>query len=780
MARDHLSGKLAVILHADVAGSTALVQENEQLAHERIQDTFKRFGNLIARYHGRVRELRGDALLAEFERASDAVTAALAFQSEQAEYNKQLNDSIEPRVRVGIAMGEVVIADKTITGTGVVLAQRLEQISEPGGVVIQGAAYETIPGRFPFEYEDLGEHEVKGFEKAVNVYAAKLKNSTNIPQPGQLDNNNRKSVVASIAFVLIVAGFALAWFEPWEAREEPAQEQRMAFQLPDKPSVAVLPFNNMSADAEQEYFVDGMTEDLITDLSKIPQLFVVARNTMFTYKGKAVKVHEIAEELGVRYVLEGSVRRSGNQVRINAQLIDALTGGHLWAERYDGVLDDVFALQDEVAKGIVTQLAVSLSIEENAAITQIDTADSKAYDLFLKGWELYRSGVPENYSRAIELIEQSITKDPGFSRAHAALAAVYWDIVEKGWWQQSLGMSYYTVSEHVRIALQRSQQDPTVLTHQIAAERIAFFSRSARRALTEAERALELDPNHPAGHMAMAVALLKDKRLEEAETAVRTAMRLDPHYPATYLVRLAQIQFQLQNYQGAADSLKQAVEQDPNDRWAYAYLAAAHGQLNQTDQARKALARADELRANAGFGPITQVATASFEFRWRWLGNRTALKQGLRVAGAPQGGEWLDLVVEDDTNQAVEGGSSMNQRIIGATVIDAIQAKALHERGAVFVDTQRAWLVERIPGAHFLEWWGVEGWEFNEIMLGKLIDKKQEVVIYNSRSGGGLVGRISSACALAVSRGITNVYCFPGGIDEWKSAGYSVDTSKKQ
>ncbi|MCP4944797.1 MAG: guanylyl cyclase, partial [Planctomycetaceae bacterium] len=219
-----------------------------------------------------------------------------------------------------------------------------------------------------------------------------------------------------------------------------------------------------------------------------------------------MKVHQVAEELGVRYVVEGSVRRAGNQVRINAQLIDATTGGHVWADRYDGSLDDVFTLQDKITRRIVSALAITLTGQEQGSHDRIETSNPEAYDAFLQGWEHYRSGIPEEYAQAIEFLEQAIAKDPKFSRAHAALAAVYWDIIRKGWSRLSLGMSYYPVFERARVALQRSQQNPTVLTHQIAAEWIAYYSRSSRRAIVEAERALELDPNHPAGHMAMAIA----------------------------------------------------------------------------------------------------------------------------------------------------------------------------------------------------------------------------------------------------------------------------------
>jgi adenylate cyclase len=775
MVNDRLSGKLAVILHADVAGSTALVHQDEQLAHERIQDAFQRFSRNIEKYHGLVHELRGDALLAEFERASDAVAATLAFQADQAYNNSRLPDDLQPMVRVGVALGEVVIADNTVTGAGVVLAQRVEQLADVGGLCITAALHEAIPRRMPFDLEDMGEQTLKGFDDPVHVYRVELSQGGSIPSPEEKNKpetsakSGRLKIAIAIILVVAVAG-TVYWLLPQETMEEPALVERMAYPLPDKPSIAVLPFSNLSDDKQQEYFADGMTEDLITDISKVSGLFVIARNSVFTYKGKAVKVRQVAEELGVRYVMEGSVRRVGNQVRINAQLIDATTGGHVWAERYDGSLDDVFSMQDKITQSIVTALAVTLVGQVKGSLAQTKTAAPKAYDLFLQGWKHYRSGTAEGYSSAITLIEKALTADPNFSRAYAALAAVYWDILRKGWQQESLGMPYYLAIERARVALRRSQLDPTVLTHQIAAEWIAYYSRSARRAIVEAERALELDPNHPAGHMAMAIALLKDSRPQEAEKFIRTAMRLNPKYPAAYLVRLGQIQFNLENYQGAVDSLQIAVDRDPNDSWAYVYLAAAHGQLNQPEKGRKALTRADALRANIGFGPVTQIVTASYRFRWRWQGNRTALKEGLGIAGAPKGGEWLKLITMDGSKQEVKG----------ATTIDASQAKALHDRGAIFVDIQPAWFVKRIPGAHLLEWYGVEGDLFNEIALGELADNNQEIVIYPSRSGGGRGGRVSGACALAVSRGFENVFCFTDGLEAWKSAGYPVDTDKKQ
>jgi len=288
------SRKLAVILHADVVGSTALVQRDETLAHARIQAAFQRLANATEAYGGIAHEIRGDALVAEYSRASDAVCAALAFQIEHSGHNQNLADPIRPDLRVGISLGEVVIADGTITGAGVVLAQRLEQLAESGGVVVQGSVSETVPVRLPFAFESLGEQTVKGFDQPVRAFVAKLKPGDPVPAPEPHATGVRQKDL------------------PDDGSGRPALE------LPDKPSIAVLPFTNMSGDPEQEYFSDGITEDIITELSRFRTLFVIARNSSFAFKGQSVDVKQVARELGVRYVLEGSIRRAaGGSVRPN-------------------------------------------------------------------------------------------------------------------------------------------------------------------------------------------------------------------------------------------------------------------------------------------------------------------------------------------------------------------------------------------------------------------------------------------------------------------------------
>jgi adenylate cyclase len=384
--------------------STELVHQNEQIAHERILETFRRFGDTIAKYHGQVRELRGDALLAEFERASDAVSAALGFQVEQLNYLAQLKDSIQPRVRVGITMGEVVIADDTITGTGVVLAQRLEQVSDPGGVVIQGAAYETIPGRFPFEYEDLGEQVLKGFAQPIRAFAVRLRPGKELPVP---------EVIAT----------------PQSAEPE-------GLKVPDKPSIAVLAFDNLSGDPGQEYLSDGISESIITGLSRFTGLFVIARQSSFSYKGKATRVQEIASSLGVQYILEGSVQRSSNKVRVIAQLIDAMTGHHLWVQKYDRQWEDIFALQDDITQHIISNIGSFEGPLEKAAQVQIKQkapSDLRAYDYLLLGRERFFLVTKEGNAKARELFQKSVELEPSYSLGHTWTAWTHLVDRDFGW-----------------------------------------------------------------------------------------------------------------------------------------------------------------------------------------------------------------------------------------------------------------------------------------------------------------------------------------------------------
>jgi len=398
--------------------------------------------------------------------------------------------------------------------------------------------------------------------------------------------------------LLVLITVVLIWFKPWVAKVEPASKARMALPLPDKPSIAVLPFSNISADAEQEYFVDGMTEDLITDLSKLSGLFVVARNSVFTYKDKPVKIRDVAEELGVHFVLEGSVQRVGDAVRINAQLIDALSGGHIWAERYDGELGDIFGMRDKITRNIVSALALTLTSQEQINKAESETNIPRAYEAFLRGWERYRLGAPEDLAKAVVHFEKALSLDPNYARANSALASTYWNILSSGW-SRRFGLRSSEVINIVRQNLAKAKERPSPLTYQLASERAALLYRKAAIALAEAERAIALDVNDPAGHFAMAAALIKDGRAAEAEESIRIAMRLDPLYPAIYLSLLGQAQFTAGDYEQAAETFEQAAERNQDNDWTFVYLAGTYGQLGREEKAAWALQTANELRAKS-------------------------------------------------------------------------------------------------------------------------------------------------------------------------------------
>jgi TolB-like protein len=407
--------------------------------------------------------------------------------------------------------------------------------------------------------------------------------------------------------------------------------EQKAFSLPDKPSIAVLPFTNMSSDKEQEYFVDGMTEDLITDLSKISGLFVIARNSVFTYKNKAVKVQQVAEELAVRYVMEGSVRRVGNQVRINAQLIDATTGGHIWAERYDGSYEDVFALQDKVTSKIVATLAIKLTKSEQYQITQKETDNTEAYDNFLKGWEQFLRLTPKSFRQAITLFERAVELDPGYSRAYAAQSATYWQ-AWKRYWNTAMGITYpHDTRFKAEELLVKAMEEPTPLALQISASMLAQQGRHDE-AITEGERAVAMDPNDADSYVALAGALNLAGKPEKALLLMEKAMRLNPHYPTSYLYELGLAHFSMEEYEEAAVALKQALILNPGDRWSSRLLIATLGQQDHTTEAVAIIDRAEENWR--GFDPLS-VRGVTFWYPFAEQADAERLADGLRKAGVP-------------------------------------------------------------------------------------------------------------------------------------------------
>jgi len=418
--------RLSAIFATDIVGYSRLMEADEvgtlqrQKSHrvELINPTFEEF-------HGRIVKEMGDGILVEFPSVVEAVQCAIAIQRGMSETEGNISDDLRIQYRIGINLGDIVIEDDDIFGDGVNVAARLEQLADPGGVCISGTAYDHLKSKIDVGYESLGNQKVKNLEEPIRVYrvlvapesVGKVIGNTNNATP----NWRPLTLGASIA-IFIGLIFVVSWLKPWEPKVAVASIERMALPLPEKPSIVVLPFVDMGGDSAQEIFSDGMTDDLITDLSKVSSLFVIASNTSFSFKGKTVEIHKVAEKLGVRYVLEGSIRRSGNQVRLNAKLIDATTGGNIWAELYDGDGSDYFSIQDSFVEKIVSALSVNLTKDQRNEIESGQTANLKAREAFQRGWQLYRKYTAKSNAKAAENFRKATKHDPKYGRAFAALS----------------------------------------------------------------------------------------------------------------------------------------------------------------------------------------------------------------------------------------------------------------------------------------------------------------------------------------------------------------------
>ena len=591
--------RLAAILAADVVGYSRLMNTDEAgtlarldgLAAEIIHPTIEKFG-------GRLIKEMGDGFLVEFPSVTQSVECAIAWQ-QAAEARAALIDEDQAiRFRIGINLGDLVNKRDDVFGEGVNIAARLEALAEPGCICVSQRVAEDAKRVRGADLEDLGEQKLKNIAEPVRVYKITQEHPTNTPSTAKApasEKSRQRAMLAVVAVTAIALIGGLVWWQSQAPMEEPAEIAKMAFPLPDKPSIAVLPFNNMSDDPNQEYFVDGMTEDLITDLAKIESLFVIARNTVFTYKGKSVVVPDVARELGIKYVLEGSVRRIGDAVRINAQLIDGLSGAHIWAERYDGTLADVFALQDKVTTEIVAQLKITLTPEEQSRRDRKDTDNPQAHDAFLKGWQLYRRHTPEDFVAAIPHLKLAVELDPNYGRAWATLASVYWITYRKSYaWSQIVNpdpapwTSWLGARRLSEKYLEQAKRNPTPLAHQVESQMWWDF-RQFDRSLDEAQQAVALDPNDPEGHLAMAWALIFAGQAEAAIKSAESAIRFDPNFPATYRFALGTAQLMMKRYDMAAATLKSALELNTKDLEIFAPLSVAQVQLGLKDDANAAL-----------------------------------------------------------------------------------------------------------------------------------------------------------------------------------------------
>ena len=577
--------RLSAIMAADVVGYSRLMGANEvgtltALNHRRSEVIEPR----ITKSNGRIVKLTGDGILAEFPSVVDAVECALAVQREMKSRNVEIPEDRRIELRIGIHLGDVIVEDGDIFGDGVNIAARIESVGRPGGVAVSAAVMDNVGNRLDVAFEDMGEHQLKNIAQPVRVF------NVGAPQPAAVKGAAVPEVVEAEA----------------------------------KPSIAVLPFNNMSGDPEQEFFSDGITEDIITDLSKISGLFVVGRNTSFTYKGKSIQLQQVAAELGVKYLLEGSVRKAGDRIRVTGQLIDGATGGHVWADRYDRDLTDIFAIQDEITKTIVDQLKIRLLPEEKKAIAQAPTDNVEAYTHYLRG----RQYIHYQSKRFLLLARQMFTKatvlDPDFARAYAGIAncdarliGLFGEIIpaEKilavtakalaldpnlGEAHAAHGEALAAVNrrEEAKIAFERALQlDPNSFEANYSYARFCFRTGEQERAALLYKRALELQSDDPQAPLMLSLTLKALGRHDEAIEYARLGLKraeeaMTQHPESSRPAQLgAAVLANLGDSERAREWMGRALEIDPDDRMALYNAACTWSQIGEPDRAMDYLER---------------------------------------------------------------------------------------------------------------------------------------------------------------------------------------------
>ena len=560
MSEADIVRKLTAIFYADVAGYSRLTGSDEEGSHRRVMATLDFTTETIEARGGAVLRFAGDAVLAEFPSIVTAIKASAAIQTALQSQNRNIPQDRKVQIRIGINLGDVMEDRGEIFGDGVNLAARLEATAEPGGICVSAAVYDQVRGKVDIEFTEGGTEYFKNIADPVHIYHWRPE------QDSEAEDSDPPPLV-------VPAG----------------PPSSTATKRSDKPSIAVLPFTNMSGDADQEYFSDGITEDITTDLSKISGLFIIARNTAFTYKGRNVDLTKVSQELGVRYILEGSVRKVGERVRITAQLIDGDTGGHVWAERYDRSLEDIFSVQDEVTGEIVTALRVHVSDAERKRLIKKETENLDAYDDLLKGRELFLRFTKEGNREAEQKFRHAFRQDPDYATAYAELARVLVQRRNHGW----SDTPDEDLSEGFRMVSKAVELDDAVAQAHIVKGFVHLWLHEHDKALEELDIGLSLDPNHADGHMWRAIVSGFAGDPEEGVRRVQHAVRLNPGSPFWYLFALGNACFAMWRYDECVEACAKAVEKNPNFIFAQMLLASGLGQLGRTEGAERAL---DECR----------------------------------------------------------------------------------------------------------------------------------------------------------------------------------------
>jgi len=577
--------KLKAIFTADVQGYSRLMGDDEEHTVETITAYRETIAQLIEKHHGRVVDAPGDNILAVFDSSLNAIHSAIEIQRTLETENGKLPDNRRMNFRIGINLGDILHKDDRIYGDGVNVAARIENLADPGGICISRGVYEQVDGKLDIGFADLGSHQVKNIKKPVNIYKVLLDpNDANalVGAPKSKTPTRRWMIVAILTLTILLIGSVGIWYQRLRPSFEPASIDRMAYPLPDKPSIAVIPFENYSDDAQLDFFAKGLTEDLTASLSKEPDLFVISRSSTATYKGKPIDIKQVAEEQGVQYVLEGSVQKSEDKLRITVQLIDAVKGRHLWAERFDRQAKEIFALQDEIVKSVFVELQVELTQGAVARFASRGTNSLEAWLLRVEGTGEFLKFTREGMIRARELYEAANKADPNWSRPIAVLASIDWYEAKQGW-SISKGKSVKSGMELAEQAIQMDPKDP--LGYQALGNLYRLIGQ-AERAIEMRRKAAELAPNDYLAIAGLATVLKDFGGEQEAVKLFERAMRLSPKHPWHVSYAYGVTLYLVGRKEEAVQSLKKAIDQNPTHVLPKAFLAAVYVDLGRLDEAK--------------------------------------------------------------------------------------------------------------------------------------------------------------------------------------------------
>ncbi len=648
-----LQRRLVAILAADIVGYSRLIERDEVGTVTRLKTLRAEFINpTIAAHAGNIVRLAGDGAIVEFPSLVEATQCAIDLQRGMAKRNVEIPEHERIVFRIGVNFGDLVVEEDNRHGDGINVAARLEALAEPGGILISEEVARQVEGKVSADLMFQEERILKNIERPARIYKVLLDSAQGEPRktvPITVSVCPMRILVpaATVAVLTLIAGLLLWWWQPWALRSDPeaADSKQAAVAVSEEPSIAVLPFVNLSADANQEFFVDGLTEDLITDLAKLSGLFVISRNSAFTYKNQTVKIPKVARDLGVRYILEGSVRRSADRIRVNAQLIDAQSDRHLWAERYDRVLTDVFAVQDEIKQRIIAALAIELEASEQAELTGRPTGNVEAYEYYLRGrraMDVKRETVLQvaqaAFKRAIEL-------DPSFAKAQAALAMTYALDYRVGVFGTWVHPPRRARAKALQLARDAAALDSSLALPELVLAQIELADRAYDEALEHANRAIQREPGDSQTHVAHAMILTAAGDHSEALRAMERALRLDPKPPPSYYNVLGRIQFALRDYEGAIENLELWIKSGGLQDVAMNgfHLPASYAYVGRSDDARTALGYAHRYQSES-----LNIAMARMDLFYRRAEDREHYIRGLRMAGVPDYAYGFELTSAGD------------------------------------------------------------------------------------------------------------------------------------